>query len=180
MKLKLLHFFIFCTCYILSIAQPSNFYPKGMGGGGALFFPTINPANDNEFYVSCDMSELFQTTNFGKSYNQIHFSKLQVFNTSTYEYTNNSQIAYCNFNDGNAGYPVKTTDGGATWNKLTAYNVNTYGAIYKLVANYNNPNQLIIGAYGDILFSNDGGTSFSLVKHTSNNGAGIVLGGVFF
>ena len=39
-------------------AQPA-FVPKGIGGGGALFFPRINPANDNEFYVACDMSEMF-------------------------------------------------------------------------------------------------------------------------
>ena len=40
-----------------SQAPVDTFLPRGIGGGGALFFPTINPANDNEFYVSCDMSE---------------------------------------------------------------------------------------------------------------------------
>ena len=49
-----------------------------------------------------------------------------------------------------------------------------------MVANYNNPNQLIIGAYGDILFSNDGGSSFKLVKHAANMGAGLIVGGVFW
>src|ERR1700755_3486232 len=82
------------------LAQPAGFSPRGVGGGGALFFPTINPANDNEFYVSCDMSELFHSTNFGDSYSQVHFNKLQVFNTSTYEFTNNPNIAYSTFNDG--------------------------------------------------------------------------------
>lgn len=169
-------FLIFSTSY----TQPTLFSPKGIGGGGAMFFPKINPANDNEFYVSCDMSELFHSTDFGKSYNQVHFSKLQVFNTSTYEFTSNSNIAYCNFNDGNSGYPVKTTDGGQTWNTLSGYLVSTYGNVYRVVANYNNPDQLIIGAYGDILFSGNGGTSFKLVKHASNMGAGIILGGVFW
>jgi photosystem II stability/assembly factor-like uncharacterized protein len=161
-------------------AQPTLFSPKGIGGGGALFFPKINPANDNEFYVSCDMSQLFHSTDFGKSYTQVHFSKLQVFNTSTYEFTNNNNIAYCNFNDGNSGYPVKTTDGGNTWKTLSAYSVSNYGNVYRIVANYNNPEQLIIGAYGTILFSNDGGTSFKVVKQAANNGAGLILGGVFW
>jgi photosystem II stability/assembly factor-like uncharacterized protein len=161
-------------------SQPKQFYPRGIGGGGALFFPTINPANDNEFYVSCDLSALFHSTDFGKSYDQVDFTKLQVFNTSTYEFTNDPMIAYSNFNDGNEGYPVKTTDGGKTWNKINAYNLGTYGNVYTLKANYNNPQQILIGAYGDILISNNGGTSFNLVKHTINNGAGIIMGGVFW
>ncbi|MEI8202536.1 MAG: T9SS type A sorting domain-containing protein [Bacteroidota bacterium] len=166
--------------YSTTFAQPASFNPKGIGGGGALFFPKINPANDNEFYVSCDMSEMFHSSDFGSSYSQIHHTKLQVFNISTFEFSNNANIAYCNFNDGNSGYPVKTTDGGTTWNNMTGYDLATYGNIYKMSANYSNPNQLIIGAYGDILFSNNGGTSFTLVKHTANMGAGIIMGGVFW
>lgn len=162
------------------VSQPTNFTPKGIGGGGALFFPTINPAKDNEFYVSCDMSQLFHSTDFGDSYSQIHFSKLQVLNTSTYEFTNNSQIAYSVHNDGNTGYPVKTTDGGNSWNQITGYDVSSYDDIYKLKANYNNPNQVIVGAYSDILFSNDGGINFSSIKRASNDDSGIIFGGVFF
>jgi photosystem II stability/assembly factor-like uncharacterized protein len=171
---------MFCLNFIPVLAQPTSFTPKGIGGGGALFFPKVNPANDNEFYVSCDMSELFHSTDFGKSYTQIPFTKLQVFNTSTYEFTNNSNIAYCNFNDGNSGYPVKTTDGGNTWNVIAAYSVPNYGDVFRIIVNYNNPEQLIIGAYGDILFSNNGGASFKLVKHAANMGAGLILGGVFW
>ena len=172
--------FLLCIFYSATFAQTSSFTPKGIGGGGALFFPKINPANDNEFYVSCDMSQMFHSTDFGNSYTQIHHTKLQAFNTSTYEFTINPLIAYSNFNDGNSGYPVKTNDGGNTWITLSNYNVGTYGVIYKMSANYNNSNQLLIGAYGDILFSGNGGTSFTLVKHTTNMGAGLIMGGVFW
>ncbi len=161
-------------------AQPLTFSPKGIGGGGALFFPKINPANDNEFYVSCDMSELFHSTDYGNSYTVIPHTKLQVFSTSSWEFTNNPNIAYSNFNDGNEGYPVKTTDGGISWNKITAYNLGTYGHIYKMAVNFNNPDQLLINAYGDILFSNNGGSSFLLVKHAISMGAGLIMGGVFW
>jgi len=174
-----LPFFLFFFS-LMSFAQPVSFAPKGIGGGGALFFPKINPANDNEFYVSCDMSELFHSTDFGNSYSQVHFSDLQVFSTSTYEFTNNLNIAYNNFNDGNEGYPVKTTDGGTTWNNMTGYDLATYGNVYNMSANYNNPSQLLIGAYGDILFSNNGGNSFTLVKHTADMGVGLIMGGVFW
>lgn len=181
MKTALLLIFVSIIATTSSlVSQPSNFISRGIGGGGALFFPTINPTNDNEFYVSCDMSQLFHSTNFGDSYSQIHFSKLQVFNISTYEFTNNNQIAYSVYNDNNTGYPVKTTDGGNTWKQITGYDVDSFDDIYKLKANYNNPNQVIISAYSDILFSNDGGKNFSLIKHASNDGSGITLGGVYF
>jgi len=182
MKLKSFVFMqlMLCLIFIAASGQPSLFTPKGIGGGGALFFPKINPANDNEFYVSCDMSELFHSTDYGKSYSQIPFSILQVFNTSTYEYTKDNNIAYSNFNDGNSGYPVKTIDGGHTWNALPGYSVPDYDNIYRIVANYNNPNQLIMGSYGYIFFSGDGGTSFRIIKNAADNGAGLILGGVFW
>ncbi len=161
-------------------SQPASFSPKGIGGGGSLYFPSINPANDSEIYVSCDMSEIFHSTDFGNSYSEIPYTSLQVFSTSTYEFTNNPNIAYSNFNDGNSGFPVKTIDGGVTWNTISGYDVNTYGTVYRMVSNYAKPNQLLIGAYGDILFSNDGGSTFILVKHTDDMGAGIVFGGVFW
>lgn len=172
--------FLLCISFQSLQGQPTTFSPRGIGGGGALFYPSINPANDNEFYVSCDMSELFHSTDFGLSYSQVPFSSLQVSNTSTYEFTNDPDIAYCSFSDGNQVYPVKTTDAGKTWKEISTYNIGTYGDVFRMSANYANPSQLIIGAYGDILFSNDGGTTFSLVKHTANNGAGIALGGVFW
>ncbi|MDI1233315.1 MAG: T9SS type A sorting domain-containing protein [bacterium] len=167
------------SSFLFSQILPDTFLPRGMGGGGALFFPTINPINEDEFYVSCDMSQMFHTTNYGKTYTQIHHKTLQVFNTSTYEYTYNDQIAYSNHNDGNSGYPVKTTDGGKTWKVLTGHNA-SYGQVYRLIANYNNPNQVVIGYYGDIYITNNGGTTLNLVKHATNNGVGIILAGAFF
>jgi photosystem II stability/assembly factor-like uncharacterized protein len=171
---------LLCSLFLTTIAQPGSFESRGIGGGGALYQPKINPAHDDEFYVSCDMSGLFHSTDFGNSYSQVPHSKLQVFGTSTYEFSSDPGIAYCNFNDGNDGYPVKTTDGGNSWHKVEAYSLETYGKVYRMSADYNNPNQLLINSYGDILFSNDGGSSFKLVKHTANMGAGLIMGGVFW
>ncbi|MBK8724385.1 MAG: T9SS type A sorting domain-containing protein [Saprospiraceae bacterium] len=159
--------------------QPKSFQSYGIGGGGAMFFPKINPTNDNEFYISCDMSELFHSTDFGNSYSQIPFTQFQATNVSTYEFTNNPNIAYSNFNDGNEGFPVKTLNGGQSWIQLAGFDSNL-GGIYRMFANFNNPNQLIMNYYGDIVISNDGGATFSLVKHCANNGAGIIASGVFY
>ena len=94
---------------LFCISQPLSWQSRGVGGGGSMFFPTINPLNDNEFYVACDMSQLFHSTDFGASYSQISFTKLQVGSSSTYEFTNNASISYCIANDGNINYGVRTT-----------------------------------------------------------------------
>lgn len=179
--MKTIHLLFFLLLFsTFSNSQPSSFQSRGIGGGGALFFPTINPADENDFFVSCDMSQLFHSSNSGLNYNQLPFSSLQVFNTSTYGYTNNPAIAYSNFNDGNNGYPVKSIDGGSTWQQMASYNLNTYGKVYRMENNYDNPQQLLIGAYGDIVYSSNGGGSFSLVKHASNMGAGLIISGVWW
>jgi photosystem II stability/assembly factor-like uncharacterized protein len=162
------------------LAQPVSFASRGIGGGGSLYQPKINPGNDDEFYVSCDMSELFHSMDFGDSYAQVNQSKLQVFGFSTYEFTSDPGIAYCNFNDGNDGYPVKTTDGGNSWSRIVAYSLEDYGRVYRMSASYDYPNRLLINSYGDILFSGNGGSSFTLVKHTANMGAGLIMGGVLW
>ncbi|MBK7939357.1 MAG: hypothetical protein IPJ82_20740 [Lewinellaceae bacterium] len=40
-------------------SQPASWSPRGVGGGGALFSPSINPANNNEYFVACDLSAVF-------------------------------------------------------------------------------------------------------------------------
>lgn len=172
------------ACLLLScsllFAQPTQFAPRGVGGGGALFFPRINPGDDKEFYVSCDLSALFHSTDFGDNYSQVHFQKLSVFGAqSTYEFTNDPQIAYSNYSDGNEGYPVRTLDGGQSWQPLPGHDFNE-GQVYRMAANYQKPAQLLINYYGSIYFSNDKGQTLQLVKAADDNGVGLIMGGTLF
>jgi hypothetical protein len=166
-------------CFNISNAQPLSWQSRGVGGGGALFFPTINPGNDNEFYVACDMSQLFHSTDFGNSYTQVPFTKMQVGGTSTYEFTNNNNIAYCIANDGNINFGVRTIDGGNSWQPLPGNPLNGED-VYALKADYNNPARVVLDYYGAIYISNDTAKSFTLVRNASNGGSGITLAGVFF
>lgn len=180
MKKQLIPIFFFLTFISALFSQNISFQPRGVGGGGALFFPKINPGNDKEYYVSCDMSQLFHSTDFGLHYEQLPFQRLQVFGAnSTYEWTQNPQIAYCNYNDGNNGYPVRTMDGGQSWQVLPGHDPNNE-QVYRITANYYKPNQLLINYYGSIYISNDFGASLDLVKNAANNGVGLIMGGVFF
>src|SRR5947207_3242987 len=102
----------FTLLTFFAFAQPTSWFPKGIGGGGALFSPSINPANNNEYYIACDMSELFHTANFGQAYDQVNFQQFQGGHCSKVCFTSTSNLLYSiSYNDVNGvGIPVKSTD----------------------------------------------------------------------
>ena len=161
------------------IAQPTSWNSKGIGGGGALFSPSINQANTNEYYIACDMSELFHTTNFGSSYSQVHFSQFTGGHNSKVCFTSTANLLYSISYINDIGTPVKSTDNGATWTTL-AGNPDPNSDVFTIHVNYNNANQIIISTYGEIYFSNNGGTTFTQFHTAANSGSGNVVGGVLF
>lgn len=176
-KIHCFFFFLLLNCQL--VAQPPSWQPRGVGGGGSMFYPSINPANDNEFYVTCDMSQLFHSTDYGFSYSQVPFTKLQTGNLSTYEFTSNISVAYCIANDGNINYAVRTMDGGNTWNAVPG-NPIADEDVYAFKADYANPGRVILNYYNSLYISNNYGVNFTLIKNAANAGAGITLAGVFF
>ena len=102
----------------LSAQVPPSWSPRGVGAGGALYVPAINPANDNEVYVACDMSDLFHTTDFGASYSVVPFTQVQAGPNAQVQFTSDPKTAYALSYAGNNVAPVKTVDGGVTWNPL--------------------------------------------------------------
>jgi len=176
--------FVLLVCFVKTVSVsalvPASFQCRGVGGGGALYSPSINPTNDNEYFVACDMSELFHTTNFGNSYSTVDFANVQGGHESAVRFTKNPLIAYTvSYPDGNNAQPAKTTDGGATWFILSG-NPLLGDNIYSLWADYNNPNRVIVAGYSDLYFSSNGGTSFTPISVTANTANGILICGVFF
>jgi hypothetical protein len=160
-------------------AQPTAWFPRGVGGGGALFSPSINPGNNNEYYIACDMSELFHTTDFGLTYSQVHFSQFMGGHNSKVAFTSTANLIYSISYINDVGTPVKSTDNGITWVTL-AGTPDPGSDIYTLHVDYNNPNRILISGYGNIYFSGNGGTSFTSIHTAANSGSGNIVGGVFF
>ncbi|MEP7168499.1 MAG: hypothetical protein ABI855_03960, partial [Bacteroidota bacterium] len=177
MKKLALLFAIVCV-YTSNAQTPTAWNSRGPGGGGALFSPCINPGNNSEYYISCDMTELFHTTNFGVSYTQADFNELQASAFSRVAFTNSS-VRYTINIASDMSIPVKSTDNGATWNPLPG-NPDASEVTYSIYADYNNANHVIISYYGQIYFSSNGGTSFTNIHNAVNSGSGVVIGGVFF
>lgn len=174
----------FTVCYLcmfsvfISHAQPVSFNSKGIGGGGALFAPSVNPANNNEYFVACDMGELFHTTDFGATYSQVHFSQLIGGHNSKVCYTATSGLLYCINYANNKVVPVKSTDDGKTWTALGG-NPDESEETFTIHADYATSDRVIISYYDAIYFSGDGGATFKKI-HTAATGSGNVVAGVFF
>lgn len=178
---------LFAMCISFGIAQvPGAWCSKGIGGGGALFSPSINPANPSEIYLSCDMSGLYHTTDLGYSWKNINFLQLQGGNNACMQFTNNPQILYCvdysTLQGNDCIRPMKSTDGGVSWTVISGnpYPLQPNGGILRLLADYNNPDLVMIADYGTIYFSSDGGASFHKVHTCISNDSGNHIAGIFF
>ena len=177
MKKLLLAFFI--TPAIILSAQPTSFSPRGIGGGGALFSPAINPGNNSEYFIACDMTELFHTTDFGLNYDQTHFTEFIAGHNSKVCYTSTAGLLYSIRYLSDIGTPCSSTDNGISWTSLTG-NPDPNEEVYTIHADYSNPSRVIISQYGGIFFSNNSGNTFTQIHTAANSGAGNVIGGVFF
>lgn len=172
-------FFGFSLLFFCLQSQPATWSSRGVGGGGALFSPAINPANNNEYFVACDLSALFHTTDFGAQYDLVHFKELQGGHNSKVCYSATPGLLYCVHYANDRIVPVKSTDGGVSWNPLPG-NPDESEETYSIWADYNHPSRVVIAYYGQIYFSNNGGASFSLIHTALSNGSGCLIGGAFF
>src|ERR1043165_3559898 len=160
------------------LSQPSSFSSRGIGGGGALFACSINPANNSEYYIACDMGELFHTINFGISYSQVHFTQVVGGHNSKVCYTSTSGLLYTISYAKDQILPMKSTDNGLTWSKLSG-NPDDSEETFSIDVDYNNPSRVIISYYSELYFSSNGGTTFTNI-HSGSSSTGTTVGGVFF
>ncbi|WP_455638149.1 hypothetical protein [Parabacteroides sp.] len=69
-----------CSCAPESSnAQNTVWEHVGIGGGGAMFGPTVSPHDPNIVFVSCDMGGSFVTHNGGKSWRMFNLGKMVNF-----------------------------------------------------------------------------------------------------
>src|ERR1700751_5721277 len=94
MKKSILSSCLLLLCSCLYSQAPTSWQSRGIGGGGALFSPSVNPANHNEMYIACDMSELFHSTDGGQHWGEENFTQVQGGHDSYVSFTNNPNIRY--------------------------------------------------------------------------------------
>ena len=178
---KLLYLFVIAIYTQFSthlFAQDVLWESRGIGGGGALFSPSVNPLNSNEMYITCDMTGMYHTTNSGVNWETLPFGKLTSVISAKVAFTADNLIRYAVDNDffTETNFPVKSTDGGINWTPISDP---TSGDCYSIFADDNSTQRLIISSYNRIYFSSNGGISFTNIYTNMGSGAAHV-GGVFF
>src|SRR5687768_14586928 len=132
------------------LSAPTNWDSRGPGGGGALFAPSFSPHDSSEMYVVTDMSEVFRSEDLGASWGVTHFEQIQGGRGSRVQYTSDPNVLYAlDYTEINGGSeavrPSKSTDGGATWNPLSAWADSDIA--YSLHADPASTNRLIASDY---------------------------------
>ena len=157
---------------------------RGVGGGGALFSPSFSPYDAKELWISCDMSELFQTTTLGSAWRMVPFRRLQGNRESCVRFTADPKVLYTLDYTGDVRHPARSADGGKTWATLA---MDPTGAdAYGLWADPVNAGgtvatqRLILSSYDTVFFSSNGGTSWNSVYVNANGGNGVRVAGVYW
>lgn len=167
------------ACVASGATPPDTWTAVGLGGGGALFGPFFNPHDPNELYVTCDMSQLFHSTNAGNSWGIVDYRQLQTNGHSMVRFTADPLVRYAG--DGTVftggGFTVsKTTDGGLTW--VPVAGDPTAGVTYSMFVDPNDPEHLLIASSTQLFASTDGGDNFTALYTTQ--AASLHLAGAFF
>lgn len=150
-------------------SPPAVFASRGPGGGGAFFGPAVNPHRPDEVWVGSDMSDLFRSGDFGRTWDTVDFRVLQGGNQGPrVAWTSVSNVCYAL--DG--GTVMRSYDGGGTWSNTPAA-----FSSYVLFADPATTNRLIASDYSTLQVSTNSATSFS-PRWTNANG--LLIGGVFW
>jgi hypothetical protein len=160
-KISLIIFFLLSLISVKIYSQAAAWQSYGPGGGGALYSPVISPHNPQEIFFPTDMSDLFHTTDFGASYTTVHFKYITAGPMTNVQFTNEQNILYTINQNEFGNFPVKSTDGGISWNNISTDP--TSAGAYFLFTDDENYNKLLVADYTNIYYSTNGGTSFSTV-----------------
>jgi photosystem II stability/assembly factor-like uncharacterized protein len=160
---------------LAALAQQAVWEPRGIGGGGALFFPSLSPHAAGECFITCDMAEYFHSTDGGESWAIPENHGLISTSRGRVQFTNDPDVLYALDASGDSPAPAKSADGGGTWTRLTSDP--TGGDAYSLFADPGNQNRLLIASYTELFFSGDGGAAF---YSRYSNADGLHISGAFF
>jgi len=171
---------LFSVLFILSsgiiLSQPSEWNHSGLGGGGAMFSPSISPFDNSSIYIASDMGGIYHSNDTGENWSLLDFNEIRANIESKINFTSSSNILYSvgNYPWPDERLPVKSIDGGTTWTELSGDP--TDAETYYLYADPNSTQRVIISSYSELYFSSDGGASFNQVYSSSD----LYIGGVFW
>ncbi len=164
--------FVILIVHPVSAKPPLVWESKGVGGGGALFSPSMSPHDPDELYVACDMRLLYHTKDFGRSWKLLSYLQLQGHILCKMQFTNDPKILYVrqtSYRDGmELAYPSKSIDGGLTWNVLSGWDqkINQSLKVMRVFSNLRNADHVFVVAKDQLFFSMDGGNTLKVIHQS--------------
>ena len=157
-------------------------HQRGVGGGGALYVPSISPHN-SEVYMSTDMSAVYHSKDMGSTWKMTHFSELTGSTQSKVVFTKDPKILYA-LNEGLDARPPfyalkKSTDGGKTWQPIDILPNEEYDKAYDFFVSPTDLNLLAVVTKSDILLSINGGESFRKINRKPLNEQWAIAGALW-
>lgn len=170
-KAALRLFPILGTClaaFSVEARAPDRFSSRGPGGGGAFFGPAINPVRPDDLWIGSDMSDLFRSTDFGRTWDTVDFRVVQGGSGGPrVSFTSNPNVLYAL----NGSTVARSQDGGAIWSNTPA-NFSSY----VLFADPGSTNRVLGSDYSTLCLSTNGGLTFS-GRYTNSD---LLVGGAFW
>ena len=170
---------LFISISWIVIAQPARFESRGIGGGAEIYSLTISPSTPYTLRATSSESPLIVSTDLGVSWNTTHYASIAGGNyAGKMTFTASPAIIYSISDVDGDFIPVKSTDGGRSWVKITDP---TFGGAYYIHADPSTTNRLILSDYTDVYFSNDGGITWTFAFSEETPGAdGCYIAGTLF
>jgi hypothetical protein len=161
---------------------PSQFVPKGFGGGGYMYSPSISPHDPNRVFINCDMGGMYRSQDGAKTWQMLPTQTIVSTVKGKVQFSADPNILYTvrrstsNLNDPLLrGELAKTTDGGATWQAMPDP---TGSGVHHLEVDPTSTQRLILSEYNQLFFSGNGGATWTSVFAPTDEK--IWLGGVFW
>jgi photosystem II stability/assembly factor-like uncharacterized protein len=154
---------------------PGPWQSRGVGGGGALFVPEISPF-DQQIYMSTDMGAVFHSTDFGATWTTIDFRALGGGANAQIRFTSAAATLYGIPSVSESPTLFASTNGGTSFGAASA---NATDLLY-LEVDPTSTQRLLVGDYGTLYFSSNGGATLASVYTAADSGAGVILGGAFW
>ena len=156
---------LLATTGLALAGPPARFVSRGPGGGGAFFGPSINPFSPDDVWIGSDMSDLFHSTDFGRTWDTVDFRLLQGGSQpGRMEFTSNPLVRYAL----NTDVPERSADSGATWTSIPP---DPYAqSVYCLYADPLSTNRLLVSDYTTLRISTNSGASSSTPMMPTKSG----------
>ena len=129
----------------------------GLSGGGAMYMPSISPADPNLILLSCDMSGAYRSTDGGRNWELIHYR--QLTSSTRVRPVWHPTLANIAYAVGGRGVLKTTQDKGQTWSTVPG----APAGVTAIAIDPARPQSTLIGNRGRIHRSTDAGKSWQEV-----------------